>query len=454
MIEDKMTWMKLSERLEDERKQCRYEGKLISDIEDDIKEALQLQPGEEKEQRCLELYRRLEECSQKEDYPYVEPELYEDIQKCLSPDANKTYETDQKQYLNKVKGAWYGRSIGCLLGIPVEGWHQQRIVGFLQESGQYPLKDYMHSNVGEVIRNKYKVFDDEVILPYDRKKACWRNNITSFPVDDDTNYTIAALRLLEEKGRQFTSNDVLENWLISFPFFHACTAERVAYQNAINQIFAPQSATYFNPYREWIGAQIRGDFFGYINPGNPKEAAHMAYRDGAVSHTKNGIYGEMFIAALISLCAVSENMLFNCQEALKQIPPKSRIAEDITTILEKYQKKDPFLSVIHDIHQKYNEKDFFDWCYVNPNTMIVTACVLWFSDQFNEAIAQAVLAGFDTDCNGATVGSVIGILQGMQGIDGKWLIGLEPMLNTSISRYHQLSLEEIAERTVALGNCS
>ncbi|WP_077612484.1 ADP-ribosylglycohydrolase family protein [Clostridium sp. Marseille-P2415] len=163
---------------------------------------------------------------------------------------------------------------------------------------------------------------------------------------------------------------------------------------------APESAACLNPYREWIGAQIRGDFYGYVNPGNPLEAAKMAYRDGAVSHIKNGIYGEMYVAALISLTAVSKDMLWNCSEALKQIPPKSRIAEDINIILNKYREKASYESVIQYIHQKYNQKDFFDWCYVNPNAMIVTAGILWFSDQFGEAIIQTVLAGFDTDCNG------------------------------------------------------
>lgn len=107
-------------------------------------------------------------------------------------------------------------------------------------------------------------------------------------------------------------------------------------------VFAPESAAYLNPYREWIGAQIRGDFYGYVNPGNPLEAAKMAYRDGAVSHIKNGIYGEMYVAALISLTAVSKDMLWNCSEALKQIPPKSRIAEDINIILSKYREKQSY----------------------------------------------------------------------------------------------------------------
>lgn len=113
-----------------------------------------------------------------------------------------------------------------------------------------------------------------------------------------------ALKLLERYGHNFTSADVAETWLLGIPAFHACTAERVAIRNLMTGILPPQTGRRRNPYREWIGAQIRADFFGYIAPGNPAAAAAMAYRDGVVSHTKNGVYGEMFIAAWLSLCYV------------------------------------------------------------------------------------------------------------------------------------------------------
>lgn len=45
------------------------------------------------------------------------------------------------------------------------------------------------------------------------------------------------------------------------------------------------------------------------------------------------------------------------------------------------------------------------------------------------------------------------MLNGFQGIEEKWLEGLEPVLNTSIHRYTQIPLDEIAERTAALVIC-
>ena len=104
-------------------------------------------------------------------------------------------------------------------------------------------------------------------------------------------------QVIEKYGRDFTPFDVSRAWLAYQPKDAYCTAERVAFCNFVKGFEPPESAIYKNPYREWIGAQIRADYFGYINPGNPELAAEMAWRDASISHTKNGIYGEMFVAA-------------------------------------------------------------------------------------------------------------------------------------------------------------
>ena len=449
MLKDRLLWLSLSERLEDEVRQCQYEGRQIDSLLDEIERVSLMEDGRRKEEKSAELLEKMEKAPIREDYPYQEPESYVEIQKTLPDGSEKTYEVKEKLE-EKVRGAWYGRAAGCLLGIPVEGWKREKIHGFLKESGQFPLKEYMRSDVEEEVREKYQITDEDLSRPYDRTMICWKNNIHSFPVDDDTNYTVLALRLLEEFGDSFHCENVMENWLLAMPALHACTAERVAIQNTLNMCLPPESGSFRNPYREWIGAQIRGDFYGYINPGDPKKAAEMAYRDAAVSHTKNGIYGEMYIAAMISLAYVSDNGMKICEEAAEQIPPASRLAEAIRQVMEIRKKNGTFEDVIDLVHKRYREEIFFDWCYVIPNAMIVTACVLWFTEDYSEGICHAVSAGFDTDCNGATVGSVLGIINGMSGIEEKWVAGLEPVLRTSIHRYREMPLDEAVTRTVKM----
>lgn len=449
MLRDQMRWLRISERLADEVIQCRYEGKEIENVMPVVNQALAMDEGEEKEEVCKKVFEVLESSPVRSEYRYKEPESYDEIQAALQEGAaEKEYKAELTR--DALKGAWYGRAAGCLLGIPVETWTREQIKGFLKESGQYPLQDYIRSDVSEEIRKKYNVSETDENRPYDRKNIPWKNCIDSFPVDDDINYPVSALRLIEEYGTGFESNDVLENWLLSMPVLHACTAERIALQNALNLKQAPKTAVYFNPYREWIGAQIRGDFFGYINPGKPHRAAELAYKDAAISHTKNGIYGEIYIAALLSLVKTEMDMLDVCKRAMLQVPPKSRLAEDVNLILELYENGADFKTAVNMVHNKYQEKIWFDWCYVNPNAMIVTACILWFEKEFSEGICQCILCGFDTDCNGATVGSILGMRNGFGSIDKKWAEGLSEELNTSIHRYSKMALQDVVDRTIRI----
>ncbi|MFR6640610.1 MAG: ADP-ribosylglycohydrolase family protein [Christensenellales bacterium] len=127
------------------------------------------------------------------------------------------------------------------------------------------------------------------------------------PMDDDTNYVVLAQEVIRKKAK-------------TLPLRRCASVAEPSVQGRLlhggksrllqlHKGFAPpESAVYQNPYREWIGAQIRGDYFGYINPGNPALAAEMAWRDACISHVKNGIYGEMFVAAMLAVAATTNDI--------------------------------------------------------------------------------------------------------------------------------------------------
>jgi hypothetical protein len=130
--------------------------------------------------------------------------------------------------------------------------------------------------------------------------------------------------------------------MMNMPLLSACTAERAAYRNFANQIAPPASAMFRNPYREWIGAQIRADFFGYVALGRPELAAELAWRDAAVSHVRNGIYGEMWAAAMLAAAAAENNPRRVIEIGLREVPAGSRFAEAVRAVLKWYDEGDDY----------------------------------------------------------------------------------------------------------------
>lgn len=452
MIENTV-WMTYAEYLPVELRQSEEEGREVEKYRERVERIAQMAGTKEsfglREKLAWNILEEIEREPVKAGYPYQEPDELEEIRQLLDENRSKKYVVNQETIKDKVLGAWMGRCIGCLLGQPVEGWKRERIVGFLKDTDNYPVKRFMSSAVGQDIVARYRVSDNGENAFCDTVTH-WINNITDLPEDDDTNYTVIGLKVLENHGRGFNSEQMAQMWITSLPMGHVSTSERVAYRNIGNLIDAPKCGWWKNPYREWIGAQIRADIFGYVCPGDPKEAAGMAWRDGRISHVKNGIYGEMYIAAMLAAAYEEHDLTELIETALGQIPCTSRLYEEIRWIVRDHKAGVSLDKALNVLHGKFREEDSHDWCHTITNAAAVTIALLYGEGDFTKALGIAMECGYDTDCNGATVGSIMGLLVGAQGIPQSWKSGLTGILRTGVSGFHQVSIEELAERTCRL----
>ncbi|MBN2308482.1 MAG: ADP-ribosylglycohydrolase family protein [Candidatus Hydrogenedentes bacterium] len=374
-------------------------------------------------------------------YAYDEPSGLDAIRHAR-PDGPRRYDTalTAEVLADKLSGAWLGRCSGCLLGKPVEGWRTDRLWGYLRDLDQYPLHGYFRSDVPEDIARKYDV----------RPDAPFIDRVDCMPEDDDTNYTALAVALLKKHGAAFTPRDVADFWMESLPILHTCTAERVAYRNFVAGIAPPESAQHRNPYREWIGAQIRADAFGYVAPGYPKRAAEFAWRDASISHVKNGIYGEMWVAAMIAAAAVETAPARLIEVGLSEIPARSRLAGAIHDVLAWHHEGIDAEAAIARIHKRWDEHLPHHWCHTISNAQIVALALLWGEGDFAKSICTAVQTGFDTDCNGATVGSIMGMLLGEKRLPEEWIAPLNGTLQTGVAGYHTVKIAAMAAECLQL----
>lgn len=375
------------------------------------------------------------------DYPYTEPSGLEEIRAARAGPAElPPLRLPSGQLLDKVRGAWLGRACGCLLGKAVEGWHRPRIWGYLKDAGRWPLSDYFTLNVPPEVAAKYDVRP--------RPGHAFIDEVDCMPQDDDTNYTVIGLAVMVRHGRDFTPLDVARFWMSHLPILQTFSAERVAYRNFVADIPPPRSASFRNPFREWIGAQIRADFFGYAAPGRPELAAELAWRDACISHVANGIYGEMWVAAMLAAAFVTDDVRAIIRAGLAQIPARSRLHETVREVLQWRADGVEYDQAVERIHQRWDETDKHDWCHVISNAAIVATGLLWSELDFGRAVCRAVQCCFDTDCNGATVGSVLGAVLGARALPDKWTEPIHDTMLTGVSGYHRTAVSGLARQTM------
>jgi ADP-ribosylglycohydrolase/transcriptional regulator with XRE-family HTH domain len=433
-------WELYSSQLNVEYIQSIDEGKDVCKYKNLIDSVSQLETSMQKEQLADIIHTIIQNANTIDDFKFKEPDDLSSIYSLCNPDYIYPFKTiNEKVLKKKLLGAWMGRICGCLLGKPIEGIKTDELIPLLKETGNYPMHRYLlRSDMNEQIYDKYK---------FNLRNRCFADSIDMAPIDDDTNYTVLSNVIIENYTDNFTSEDVAKVWLDKQPKSAYCTAERVAYLNFVKGFLPPQTALYKNPFREWIGAQIRVDYYGYINPGNLKKAAHMAWRDARISHTKNGIYSSMLIAAIISCAACCDDIQQTIKYALYQIPSTCRLYKAVVGIINQYNSRVSAEDCIKNIHKEYDEHLGHHWCHAISNTCIVIASLLYGNNDFAKSICMAVQAGFDTDCNGATVGSIIGMNKGIEHIPHTWTKPVNNKLNTSIFGMDILSIDELADMT-------
>ena len=419
-----------------EYQQCLDEGLDVAGAQARFAAVDAMPPCAQREAMADELFQQIRRLPTREDYAYREPS---DLEAILALRDGHAAQTPQNVSDDQIAGAWYGRIAGCLLGKTLEGIRSQELLELLRGSRNDPLHRYVRSD--DPTPQMLDTFR------FDLRHCVYADKIRCAPADDDTNYTVMAQQIIETYGRTFTPDDVAQTWLRSQPKSAYFTAERTAYLNVLRGVFPPESAQYKNKYREYIGAQIRADYYGYICPGDPAAAAEMAFRDASVSHVKNGIYGAMFVAAMLASAAGTDDTEQVVRQGLAQIPKTSRLYARLQQALRDRGAGMDWASQIRKLHAQYDEHTGYGWCHVIPNALIVTLALLYGAGDFSASVCLAVQSAFDTDCNGATVGSVLGMLRGASQIPDEWKAPLGGMLNTELVRIGAVPIETLIETT-------
>lgn len=380
----------------------------------------------------------------------LQPENLDDILAAADPAAPLTGPGPDLD--DRIRGGWLGRSAGCVLGKPVEKIPRQGIEEIARATGNWPVATYF-TGVGLPA-------DVAEHWPWNRRSAPTSlvETIGGIPEDDDLNFALLALELAE--GGDFDTDTVAKLWMDNLPAGRVFTAERAAYRNLLDAWPTQEVAERRNPFREWIGALIRADVFGWVNPGHPSAAARQAWTDARLTHRRSGVYAAMWSAALCSAAVVvSEDdpdpVGAVLAAGLSVVPAGSRFADHVRFGDRAGRDAVDLTSGLDTLHQRF---EGLHWVHSLNNAATIAFALRWAtrggSVDFGAGIGAAVTAGWDTDSAGATVGSVLGAMSGASGLPSSWTSPLHQngraAITTSLPGPATHGIDHLTQRTCAV----
>jgi ADP-ribosylglycohydrolase len=376
-------------------------------------------------------------------WPYVEPDDLAGIWAEADPDRSSTpARFDPEDVAGRIETAWYARVSGCILGKPFEfDPTLDELRAVLEPAGEWPLTDYVTEATNGRLRQPQPQWPELV-----------RERITHVCEDDDLNYTVLAMLLLERHGTAFTHDDVRRLWLLQLPVLATFGPERT-------QLLAAGMATLggtgtdwasvLNPTDEQCGALIRADAYGWACPGDPELAASLAHRDATVTHRRTGVYSTMWVAAALATALVTDpaDRLGPFRTALGFVPQRSRFAAIVRESLSLVEQAVDWEDGYRAVHGRFGE---YSHCrvYQEVGTLLNTAR---FARDVGHGLGLQVCQGNDTDSFGATAGSYLGALLGPEAFDkAHWTGRFADRIHLALATFHEQSLSTLATRMAHL----
>jgi len=300
-------------------------------------------------------------------------------------------------YLERVYAGVLGKIIGVYLGRPFEGWTHERI---LRELG--PIRYYVHERLGKPL----------------------------VVIDDDISGTFTFVRALADSGNRETigAAEIGETWLnyiiedrtVLWWGGFGNSTEHTAFVRLQHGVEAPRSGSMElngKIVAEQIGAQIFIDSWAMVAPGNPRLAFDLAGKAASVSHDGEAVLAAQFLAVMEAQAFVELDIQALFDVGLSFLPTEyvvARLVKDLRTWQAEGRHWKESRARVEEI---YGYRKYGGNCHIIPNCAIVLLSLLYSEDDFANALMIANTSGWDTDCNSGNVGCLMGIKNGLKGID-------------------------------------
>lgn len=283
---------------------------------------------------------------------------------------------NKEELKDKILGCWIGKNIGGTMGTPYEGSSSmQDIQGFKSAKGE-PLPN------------------------------------------DDLDLQLIWLRAVEQEGPWHLSATVLSEYWLQFITPH-WNEYGVGKSNLVAGFLPPMSGELNNEvWRHSNGAWIRSEIWACLAPGYPEIACRYAFMDASVDHgTSEGTSAELFTAALQSLAFRETDLRTLIDKSLAFISEDSRVFKSVKKVIELYDAGVDYRTAREEIVKMNSD---LGWFQAPSNVAFVLIGLIYGEGDFKKSMIYSINCGDDTDCTGATVGAIMGIMYGAEKIPSDW----------------------------------
>ena len=340
-----------------------------------------------------------------------------------------------RKTLEKLYAGLIGMDAGMRLGAPVENpfWTYER------------LQSYYGDIRGYLREQRYYTADDDVNGPLIFVRALADNampeTLTSEAVGETwLNYTRRGMGMFWWGGED-------------------ASTEHRAYMNLRRGVKAPRSGSIGENGKtaaEQIGGQIFADAWGLICPGDPARASALAAAAASVSHDGSGVDGARFMAACIAAAYTASSLDEVLDTGLRFLPEKSdyrRVVETVRAYHRAHPAEADFRACRAMIAREFREEAYPGGYHIVPNAGICILAMLYGKGDLGRSIEISVMCGYDTDCNASNIGTILGVLGGLDGVPERYRRPINDLVTlSSVSGY--LNLVDLSDKAKELGALS
>jgi hypothetical protein len=331
---------------------------------------------------------------------------------CGSAAAQPARTIKRTEYTDRMRAMWLGQCIANWTGLRTEGKRTQP--PFFTDADWGTTPPGLNQPIDFVLNQNP-----------------WR-------ADDDTDIEYVYLHLMTQHGRPLlTGEEIRAGWLLHMNPQYIWVSNHRAWE-LMHRNMTPPATSLPGANNRWafIDAQLTTEFFGLFAPGMPEAALQLAELPIRTTAAGHAAHAAQYFAVLYSLALEADpalsghdRALWLALEARKWIPDSSKSAAAVDLVvqdflanpdLDDWERTRDLVYTVFQLNAAANGYQYRGWTESTINFAAGIVALLYGGCDFKRTVQIGTLSGWDSDNSTATLGGMIGLMLGMQGLQAQF----------------------------------